>query len=228
MICIPVVAASNEEAKKQMEKSVSLADIIELRIDFIRSANLKHLLASPGRQVLVTNRRKDEGGHFIGDERDRISLLCDAVTLGAHLVDIELRSGETHIQQLKKRIAQHDTQTTLIISHHNATDTPQYGDLVHLFEKCTRQGADIVKIITFAQSIEDNLEILKLVSYARKANQEIIAFCMGARGKISRVMAPLFGSFCTFASIEKGAESAPGQLTALEMKKILRMLDHER
>ncbi len=54
--------------------------------------------------------------------------------------------------------------------------------------------------------------------------QDIIAFCMGAKGRLSRVAAPLLGSCMSYASLEEGAESAPGQLTAGQMKTILGML----
>ena len=47
---------------------------------------------------------------------------------------------------------------------------------------------------------------------------------MGAKGRLSRVAAPLLGSCMSYASLEDGAESAPGQLTAREMKTILGIL----
>jgi 3-dehydroquinate dehydratase type I len=76
--------------------------------------------------------------------------------------------------------------------------------------------------------VEDNLNILKLIGYAKKANQKIIAHCMGEKGKISRIMAPFFGAYMTFASLDKGAESAPGQLTVTEMKTLFRILRDEQ
>jgi 3-dehydroquinate dehydratase len=41
---------------------------------------------------------------------------------------------------------------------------------------------------------------------------------MGENGKISRLLAPLFGAFFTFASLEKGSETASGQISISEMK----------
>jgi len=51
---------------------------------------------------------------------------------------------------------------------------------------------------------------------------------MGEEGKISRIMAPYFGSYLSFASLERGAESAPGQLTVEEMREIFRILKDEK
>ena len=81
-------------------------------------------------------------------------------------------------------------------------------------------GAEVVKIVTFARSFEDNLKILSLIPYAREREQEIVAFCMGEKGKMSRIFAPLMGAAWTYASLNRQKASAPGQLTAREMKEI--------
>jgi 3-dehydroquinate dehydratase type I len=88
-----------------------------------------------------------------------------------------------------------------------------------------KAGADIVKIVTFAKKMEDNLKVLGLIPYAQKKGLKIIAFCMGEKGKISRIMAPMLGSYLTYASLDKGEESAPGQMTVEEIKQVLRILD---
>ena len=67
--------------------------------------------------------------------------------------------------------------------------------------------------------------MLGLIPYARNKGQAIIALCMGEKGRVSRVMAPLLGAYLSYASLEKGAESAPGQLTIEEMNQIQHMLD---
>jgi 3-dehydroquinate dehydratase type I len=95
------------------------------------------------------------------------------------------------------------------------------------FNECIEAGAGIVKIVTYARSVEDNLKILNLIPYSRRKKRQIIAFCMGKPGRISRVVAPLLGSYLSFASIERGYESAPGQMTIHEMKEIFRILNED-
>ncbi|MEA3471666.1 MAG: type I 3-dehydroquinate dehydratase [Thermodesulfobacteriota bacterium] len=224
MICIPVIAATNEEALRQRDKCFPLTDVVELRIDFIRNVNLTKLLSAKTGKILVTARKKDEGGNFEGDEKERFSLLREAVTLRAGFVDIELSTDETFTKRLLEDIKKYGDQTNLIISHHDFNGTPSERKLQNIFNECVGRGAHIVKIATFANSAEDNLKILKLISYAKKTNRKIIALCMGEKGKMSRVMAPLFGSHMSFAVLEKGLESAPGQLTVEEMKTIGRIL----
>jgi 3-dehydroquinate dehydratase type I len=228
VICIPVVATTNEDAVNQMERCFPLADVVELRIDFIKQVDLKGLLAHQRNRIMVTNRKKEEGGKFTGEERERIALLNDAVTLGAGFVDIELRTSDDLRETLSHNITHHEGRSQLIISHHIFDGTPSYSELQDIFHECVAKGARIVKIVTFANAVEDTLNILKLIDYAKKANQKIIAHCMGEKGKISRIMAPFFGAYMSFASLDKGAESAPGQLTVTEMKDLFRILKNEQ
>ena len=74
------------------------------------------------------------------------------------------------------------------------------------------------------QQPADNLRVLSLIPKARAAGREIIAFCMGAAGKWSRVVAPYLGSFLTFAPFSKSGASEPGQLTVNEVRRLWKML----
>jgi 3-dehydroquinate dehydratase type I len=222
-ICIPITAASTAEARLKMEQGFGLADILELRIDEIRKVNLEKLLVRRKGEILVTNRVKDEGGGFSGTEGDRVALLEKAVSLGCDYVDLEIRTDENLRVELQQEIGACQGKTRLILSYHNFEKTPGLKDLRNKMEEGHRAGADIIKIVPYAQRMEDNLKVLALIPYAQKRGLKIITFCMGASGKISRVMAPLLGSYLSYASLTKGEESAPGQMTVGEMKKNFRL-----
>lgn len=224
MLCIPIMTETNEEALRQMPLCLAMADLVELRIDAIRNVDLPSLLSSPGGKVVVTNRKRDEGGRYSGNEEERVALLCEAVALKADFVDIELSTDLQLISLLVETIKKHGGLTQLIVSYHNFIATPHMDELYRICDESYRCGADIVKVVTYARSMEDNLTILNLICTIQRQNRSIIAFCMGETGKISRVVTPLFGSFITFAARERGAESAPGQLTVNEMKEIFRIL----
>ncbi len=83
-----------------------------------------------------------------------------------------------------------------------------------------RLRADVIKIVTFANSWEDNLSILSLIPFAKERRQKIIALCMGEKGKISRIFSPSLGAAWTYASPDRSRASAPGQLTVRELKDI--------
>ena len=224
MICIPIVAKTNDEALKKMEESIPVSDAVELRIDFIEDVNLKKLLSPKRCTTIVTARKMDEGGFFRGTERARLSLLLEAVKMGVDHIDIELSTDDSLIEELRKEIEKCGNQTKLIISYHNFDCTPPVKVLQEIFRDGVRRGAHIVKIVTYASKMEDNLTILHLADHVSKRERKIIAFCMGEKGKVSRAMAPFFGSHMSFAALEKGHESAPGQLTVEEMRTIGRIL----
>jgi 3-dehydroquinate dehydratase type I len=226
-ICIPITAATTAEALLKMEEGFPLSDLLELRIDGIRKINLEKLLTVKKGELLVTNRVREEGGAFTGSEQERVALLIKAVTLGSDYVDLEIRTKKNLIDELKKTIETSQGRTRLILSYHNLERTPSLTELRKKMEEGQRCGADIIKIVPYAEKMEDNLKALALIPYARKRGLEIITFCMGASGKISRVMAPFLGSYLSYASLSKGEESAPGQLTVEEMKRVFKILNEK-
>lgn len=228
MICIPIVAPTTEAAVAQMERGLPLADVVELRIDQIEDCDLKQLLAiqRKGKPIIVTNRRADERGAFPGTERERVELLKEAVALGADYVDIEVRTEKLLLKELVAQIEKYNGRTKRIVSYHDFSATPSEEALRKRFEECVTTKADIVKICTYAHTVEDNLRVLGIIPYARNKGQTIIAFAMGEQGRISRVMAPLVGAAWGYASAEKGAESAPGQLTIEEMRLVSQILEN--
>jgi 3-dehydroquinate dehydratase type I len=231
MICTPVVAGKQTDALKAIQKSSKLVDVIELRMDLILDGNVKDLIAavraSSGTvKVLVTNRSDNPSD--CPAEKDRIGVLLEAVSLGADFVDLELKAAQRWREKLKAAIVKYRNRTKLIVSEHNFSKTPSLKSLLGTYNESVGAGAQIVKIVTLARKPEDNLRVLSIIPYARRRNMQIIAFCMGEQGKISRVAAPLLGSFFTFASLERGSESASGQLTIVEMKQLLEMLGERK
>ncbi|MFN9971299.1 MAG: type I 3-dehydroquinate dehydratase, partial [Phycisphaerae bacterium] len=79
--------------------------------------------------------------------------------------------------------------------------------------------ASIVKLAWMARSIRDYLEAFDLLSTRTKP---LIALLMGEFGLMSRVLAPKFGGFLTFASLRPTATTAPGQPTVSELLDLYR------
>ncbi|MBW2979965.1 shikimate dehydrogenase [Candidatus Woesearchaeota archaeon] len=218
MICIPITARTTNEALKDI-KNAKQADIIELRADFIRDIsinNLKSIIKKSKKPLIVTVRKRSEGGKFSGSEEKRINLLKKAIELSADFVDIELSSGTKAISQLKKL----SKKTKIIVSHHNFKKTP---DLNSIYSKIKKTNCDVIKIAAFAQSIDDNIKVFDIIKKANKDKKKIIALCMGVNGELSRILSPALGAFLTFGSLKKGKESAPGQIEAKTLKEIYRV-----
>lgn len=205
LICIPITAATNEAAMEDMTAASEYADVLELRIDYIPNPDVGKLLKHKRKPVIVTNRPEREGGRFLGNEDSRLQLLKNAMELGADYIDIEHDSVQ-HILNLGHY------GSKIIVSYHNFLETPQNLDDIH--KGLCRTGAHISKLAVFANDIADNVRVFKLL---KSTNFPTIALCMGEAGLISRILAPKFGSYLTFASLERGKESAPGQITIHEL-----------
>jgi len=219
-ICLPIVETSVEKALPAIEEANRLADLIELRLDYLREPKLQPLLKVGEKPFVVTNRRKEEEGKFRGEEKKRLEILQQAVDLGVAYVDVEVRSKRSSLWELIKN----KRGTRLVLSWHDFRGTPSPQTMRVLLRGMMRYGADVIKIVTLARTFEDNLKILSLIPYAREMQQEIVAFSMGEKGKMSRIFAPLMGAAWTYASLDRKRTSAPGQLTAGELREIWKRL----
>ncbi len=220
MICIPIMAKNTDGALKKMAKANTLADIIEIRLDVMEKFDLKEITKSATKPILVTYRSKREGGEGSAGYGTRVRYLSDAMEAGADYVDVEFKTPLEH----RQRIFQNRGSSKIVVSLHLQNGTPSKETLEGVLKNMAATGADIVKIVTWARAWEDNFSVLELIPKAQAMGIAIIAFCMGPLGRISRIVCPLMGGYMTFASLEKGQESASGQIPAPDMKKILEML----
>jgi 3-dehydroquinate dehydratase type I len=219
-LCLPIVETTVEKALFAIRQVNRWADLIELRADYLKRVNLAPLLESRRRPFIVTNRRKEEGGKYKGDERKRLSVLQEAMDLGSEYIDVELATERS----LLRGLIRNKGKTQVVLSFHDFQRTPSLRELQRLCGQMVQLEADVVKIVSFARAWEDNLTILSLIPYARERRQKIVAFCMGEKGKISRVFSPFLGAAWTYASLNRSKASAPGQLTVGEMKEIWKTL----
>lgn len=219
------------------------ADIVEFRIDEFFDGG--HSEADPGRQTreilrlvhqsvlpsIVTCRSGSEGGAFDGDETDRVSLYERLGTADGksetppRYLDIELASY-TKSENIKQKInlavdhadQRRDVATSLILSMHDFQQRPS--DLTRrLLLAAQQSAAKVTKLAFRARSIRDNLELFEILT---QRDRPTIALGMGEFGLMSRVLAPKFGGFLTFASLRPTATTAPGQPTVEELLKLYR------
>jgi len=214
------MARDTDEAIEKMEKAAEFAHLFEIRLDVMESFDLARVIRSSPLPVLVTYRSVKEGGKGKADYTIRTHHLLKAMEAGADFVDVEF----TMPLGFRELIWEHRRKTKLVLSIHLMNRTPSREDLEKTFRKMAATGADMVKIVTRARSWEDNWNVLSLIPLAEKTGVNITAFCLGPMGVISRVACPLMGGSLTFASLEQGEESAPGQIPAQEMNRILEIL----
>ena len=208
MIGVSLGVRTTDEALAALAEVAAVADIAELRLDFMAEYDLPRLLAARPCPVIVTNRPEREGGRFTGAEADRLRPLHAAIGLGADYVDIEHDS-------VSLLPAQRGT-TQVIVSFHDFTATPP--TLPRIAARMQEQGADVVKVVGMAQHPADNRYVLETFDQARPPT---IAIGMGVAGLPSRVLALRYEQcFLTYATLGKGEQVAPGQLPVAAMHAV--------
>jgi 3-dehydroquinate dehydratase-1 len=214
--CIPIIASGTEEAIKKMGIGAKVADVLEVRLDLMRSFDIIKIIKAAEKPVLITYRSVSEGGKGTDGPEKIAGHLITAIESGADLIDMELGLPA----EARKKIAGLKGKSKIIVSTHITIETPPSAELERLLRASVAASADIIKIVTTAQHYGDNLRILDLVRKARQEGIEVIAFCMGPLGKMSRIFSVLMGAYMTFASLEPGQESAGGQIPIDKMKEI--------
>lgn len=242
LVCVPLHVEDVDQTLTQAQQAKEAgADLVEFRIDTIFAgstgsdeedarlvAELQRLLAESPLPVVLTCRDSSEGGEYDGNETDRVSLLekltAACPTPPAYL-DFELAryQASANIRQKINLCVSHpkqtrDITTRLILSIHDFDGRP---DDLHrrLADAYTEPACSVVKVAFRCRSLRDNHELFEILSDAPKPT---IALGMGEFGLMSRVLAPKFKGFLTFASLTDTSSTAPGQPTIAELLQLYR------
>ena len=165
-----------------------------------------------------------------------VASLCEkrliaAIKAGASYADLEIEAPKENLKRVKS--ACEDNGTLLIRSFHDFKGTDSTEALKAVVEKCVYHGADIVKIVTTANSAEDAVRVLALYDdpsclappqsgrhpapAPETTEGRLIAFCMGAVGRESRMECLRKGAPFTYAALTAEDAAAPGQMVAETM-----------
>ncbi len=193
-----------------------LVELFEVRIDLIGDG-WSELVKQLNQPWIACNRSADEGGKWRGEETKRIDELLKAVALGADVVDVELATRD-----LARVVPLIKEKAKCLLSFHEFNRTPPLSKMKEIVQRQLDAGADICKVVTMAKRPEDNLAVLQLV--ADFPQTRMVSMAMGPLGLVSRILCPLIGGDFTYASMEKGKESASGQITVTELRKLYDMM----
>ncbi len=221
-VCVAVVGEDPANIVDRAESLVRDNPFLEFRLDYLANPaaglpKLKHFLdLHPEATVIATCRRAVNGGKFKGSAAAQLEILTKAAAAGFQLVDIELQSAEIlksgQLAALKDRVG-------VILSFHDFKATKR---LEENFAEIKRYPADFYKVVSTATTLHDNVEMMKFVQ-AHSHQFEMVGLCMGEQGIISRVLGVRAGTIFTFAAATRGEETAPGQVTAGELRDTYRI-----
>ena len=218
-LCVSLSGDHEDEILALALKAEPLADVLEIRLDSMLKPSAAPFAGRLSKPLLFANRASWEGGGFAGPEEERLALLRQAAEAKAAYIDIELKT-ETGPRNALIRAAK-DNGTQVIVSWHGFNGTPSAPALRSLLQEQCQSGADIGKIVTTAHGFQDVLRVLNLQIEAAEIGLPLIAFCMGQAGVISRVATLGLGGFMTYAAADHAPATAPGQLPASSLARIL-------
>jgi 3-dehydroquinate dehydratase type I len=214
-VCAVITGRDLNTVKTMIKRAESSkADLIEVRFDYASKPYSPHeVRKATALPLIATNRQSSDDSKQ--NLRERWRTLLSSAEAGFEYVDMEL-----HTLDLKDKVKRVKRQGSKpIISYHDYSSMPPTASISKIWKEEVAAGAEICKIVGTACDIKDNLVPLSFLSkVSRKFNT--VSFCMGKYGVASRLLAPLFGAYFTYASVSRGQESASGQLTVREMKKI--------
>ncbi len=232
-VCVPIVETKvNDAVLSAGNLKARGADVAEWRIDWLDDAHdISKVVEAAGCirtalgevPLLATFRTAGEGGEKEISVQQYIDLYLALIRSGyVDLIDVELFFDEEASKILVEEA--HKEGVCVIASNHDFQKTPEKEELFRRVKLMIELGADIPKIAVMPQKVEDVM-VLLIATYEMSryiSDRPIITMSMSKEGVISRFSGEFFGSALTFAAI--GKESAPGQVEAGNLKKILRQI----
>ena len=221
-VCVPVTGVDASDVIRKAEALVRDNPFLEFRLDYLSQPATafpkirRFMEFHPHVVAVATCRRAAHGGKFRGSLASELDMLSKASAAGCQLLDIELQSASkckpAQLQRLRGGAG-------LIISYHDFRGTRR---LAETLEKMTVIPADFYKMVSTATTLYDNVTMMKfLEKYGDR--HSLIGICMGEQGIISRVLGVRAGSVFTFGAVSPDEKTAPGQVTAQELRSTYRI-----
>ena len=221
-VCLALAGDTIDDMLATAESRARDNPFIEFRLDYLKQplAALPkiHRFLETHQYVTAigTCRRAENGGKFKGSLASQLEVLTKAHAAGCQLVDLELQSA---LKSKPETIARLRSRAGLILSFHDFRATR---NLDETLEKMLKVPADFYKIVTTATTLSDNVAMMKFLQ-ARSGQHALIGLCMGEQGIISRVLSVRAGSAFTFGAVSAEQKTAPGQVSAADLRNIYRI-----
>jgi 3-dehydroquinate dehydratase type I len=203
--------------------STCQAELIEHRLDFMQIIDeLEKIYDASEVPFIATCRPITTGGYFMGREEERVEHLLNAIDAGASYVDLEVETERCFVDIVRDAIE--PTHCQLILSKHYYDLTPKSADLARMHEYLLSEDSSMSKIVTTPTTMNDCFRTLRLYDLQQPGAKPLIAFSMGALGRITRVCSLFHGAPFAYVSMDLGEEAAPGQIRLSTMRAIMEEL----
>ncbi|MGH9425309.1 MAG: type I 3-dehydroquinate dehydratase, partial [Terriglobia bacterium] len=224
-ICISICEPTLASLELAVAETAPVCDLIEVRLDCLDALELESgaglitkLLKETDCNAILTFRPLQQGGLRSLDDETRHAFWSGAI-FSASFFDVELDLAEKFSSPESSSPLPIDWSQT-ICSHHDFAGVPKQLD--HLYDRLATTPARVLKVAVQAHDALDCLPLFHLLARARTEGREMIAIAMGTAGIATRILGPSRGAFLTYASRENETATAPGQLSASELKEVYR------
>jgi len=208
-VCASVIAESSSEALSLARSAAERgAQVIELRLDALRSRPDWNTLSRIELPVILTVRGRKEGGMFKGSESERVSLILEGISQIRPCVDVEFSTGKALLSRVIEAAKREGCG--VILSHHNIAGTPEPAALLRIARRMEEFTCDFLKVVTMCRSWRDTKRILNFILEGKvKLSKPLISFGMGRQGVVTRFLSLVLGNPVIYAAA--GRKAAPGQ-----------------
>jgi 3-dehydroquinate dehydratase/shikimate dehydrogenase len=221
-VCLALSGDTVEDMLATGESMARDNPLLEFRLDYLKQplAALPkiHRFLETHQYVTAigTCRRAENGGKFKGSLASQLEVLTKANAAGCQIVDLEIQSA---LKSKREAIARLRSRAGLIVSFHDFRATR---NLDETLEKMLKVPADFYKVVSTATTLSDNVTMMKFLQ-TQSDKHALIGLCMGEQGIISRVLSVRAGSVFTFGAVSAELKTAPGQISARDLRSIYRI-----
>ena len=221
-VCVAVIASNPDELIDKAEAMARDNSFLEFRLDYIARpatalAKLREFMEiHPHITVIATCRRAAAGGKFQGSIAAQLEILAKAAAAGCHIIDIEL---QTAVRLKPAQLQKLQAKAAIVLSFHDFRATEKLDETL---KKMAAYPADFHKVVGTARALYDNVTMMRFLE-RHHDDHALIGLCMGEQGIISRVLSVRAGSRFTFAAVTANEKTAPGQVTAQELRSTYRI-----
>ncbi|OYW12498.1 MAG: 3-dehydroquinate dehydratase, partial [Planctomycetales bacterium 12-60-4] len=206
-----VTPTSRQLAKVDILNAARQSDLVEVCLDhLVKEPDVKDLLDGAKKPILISCRRREDGGEFDGTEDERLLLLRQAILAGPAYIELDIETAHK-IPRFGK--------VQRVISH-TSLNRSLGSDIEEIFDQAVAAKADVIKFTWPTQTLESAWPLLAAVSQKRAL--PVVGLGLGRCGLTFSLLGRKYGSPWIYAALEKGMEAFPGQPTVGDLDDLYR------
>lgn len=214
--CVTVKADNIDSLRRKVNAALSKnPSLIEIQAEQLIRSNIDHLrrvLAHVLDKSIISlrsfNMEREANNRYL-------SYISRLIEMQPAYIELEHSYILSHLNLIDKSF---ENNVLIIASHYDREKTPDSDILGRLALKMLKH-ADIIRIVTRANSFEDNIKVLGVYDILHDERDRIIAYATGEIGVISRLDSVKLGAPFIYVSVNNNNKDEPGQLSIDEARR---------